>query len=270
MIRLNGRVNKTTWGGRLADVNELLESYLNETGLLPRHYLDVGVSSGIISWDWCRRLKQSGRPFKMVATDIVFSAFLIPIGPGLRVLSDCHGEALQYDFFGYGIRPGRPRPRDWLTGAVIISAFMRLVYRWRLRGIVNNKANSCNFSTAIKLHYDVRVLQLVSPRVLGNEEITFVEDDVLTPAPINMRDCFDVIRIANLLNHDYFSVESMLTICQRLKQCMAKANSLLIVCRTSEDGANHGTIFRLSQENVLIPVMRVGGGSEIETIVSQS
>ena len=272
MIRVNGKVNKTTWGGRLADVDEHFENYLKDTGLSPRQYLDVGVSSGIITWDWCRKLKQSGRPYKMVATDLLFRSFLVPVGPGLKVLSDSHGGALQYDFFGYGIRSGRPRPRDWLSGVVVISAFMRLLYHWRLSrsGLANSPTHSCDFSTAIKLNSDVREIQLISPRIRGDEEISFVENDLVTPAPDDMRGHFDVIRVANLLNHDYFSVDSMIAICRRLKKCMAKPNSLLIVCRTRSDGSNHGTIFRLSEEYLLVPVKRIGEGSEIEAIVARA
>lgn len=272
MIRLCGKVNKTTWGGRLADVDEHLEVYLDQTGLRPRQYLDVGVSSGIISWDWCRRLKQSGRPFEMVATDLIFRAYIVPLGPGLKVLSDRHGVALQYDFFGYGIRPGRPRPRDWLCGVVLITAVMSLLFRWYLRRLRLPDINGASDNLASKIEIDpsVREVQLISPRIKGNQHISFVEDDLFSRAPDEMVGKFDVIRVANLLNHDYFDEKSMLQICQRLKQCMAGKDSLLIVCRTRSDNSNHGTLFRLTAESRLIPVDRFGEGSEIESIVTQA
>ena len=104
--------------GRLADVEEHFENYLRETGLSPKQYLDVGVSSGIITWDWCRKLKQSGRHYEMVATDLLFRSFLVPVASGLKVRSNSPGRALQCDFFGYGIRSER-----WLR-------FFRHGYKW--------------------------------------------------------------------------------------------------------------------------------------------
>jgi signal recognition particle GTPase len=44
-----------------------------------------------------------------------------------------------------------------------------------------------------------------------------------------------------------------------------KDGGLLVVCRT--DGAtNHGTVFRLSSSQ-LVPVERIGAGSEVEPLV---
>ena len=272
MIRSKGKINKTTWGGRLADVDESLESYLNENNLSPYQFLDVGVSSGISTWDWCRKLKRSNRSFKMVATDILLHAYLIPVYPYLRVLSDTFGTPLQYDFFGYGVRPGRPRPRDWVNGTVLISSFMKFIYHRYLHrvGLNSESGTPINFSSKIEKQPSVRAIKLVSPRVLDSNEISLVEDDLLQPVPHEMKNQFNVIRAANILNYSYFKPDELLEISRRLKQCMVGPDSLLLVCRTKSDGSNHGTIFRLSSEAKLVPAKRVGGGSEIEAIVSQA
>lgn len=272
MIRMYGKVNRTTWSKRLIDVDEQIEKYVNQSKLSPTQYLDVAVSSGISTWDWYQNLMRSGRPCNMTATDLVINAFLVPIGYGMQVLTDRHGTALQYDFFGYGIRPGQPRPRDTLSGIILISKMMDLAYRLRLRklGLIIKKGVSHDYSTIFKLQPDIQKIRLVSPRIPEDALINFIEDDLFSPVPEEMRERFDVVRIANLLNHDYFLLNDILTICRRLKKCLAKPNSLFIVCRTRLDNSNHGTIFSLSVNNMLIPVMRIGDGSEIESIVTQA
>lgn len=268
MIRIQDKINKTTWGERLCEVDENFEVYLNETGISPSRFLDVGVSSGISTWDWYCKLKHAGRSFTMTATDLVFHAYLVPIFPGLKVLLDRQGVKLQYDFFGYGIRPGKPRPRDWLNGTFLISSFMSLAYRWYLHRFSLGKNIQDDFSSLVKDWLGVKEIQLVSPRILGNRAIFLFEENLLESTPFEMKDSFDVVRAANLLNRDYFRSDEIITICHRLRERMAGPNSLLIVCRTRSDGTNHGTIFRLTDEDKLVPVKRVGEGSDIEEIVT--
>lgn len=273
MIRVNGKVNKTTWANRLIDVDERLEHYIRQHGLRPLEYLDVGVSSGISTWDWYKTLTASGRPFRLTATDLVLDAFLMPVGYHLKVLVDRYGVPLQYDFLGYGIRPGRPRPRDWATGTVLASLIVALAYKKRCReiGLDCEKVGiRQDCSIALKAQSDVRFVRLISPRLPDSVAIDFVESDVLRPLPENMKNKFDVVRVANLINADYFSHQQMKTICQRLKRCMVGPSSLLVICRTREDGSNHGTIFRLSSTAHLVPVRRLGEGSEIEALVVEA
>lgn len=273
MIRLNGKINKTTWANRLIDVDESLEHYIRQQGLTPIEYLDVGVSSGISTWDWYKALTTSGRPFRLTATDLVLEAFLMPVGYHLQVLVDRYGAPLQYDFLGYGIRPGRPRPRDWVTGIVLASLIVALAYKKRCREIglgCEEMGTRRDCSIALKAQSNVRLVRLISPRLPDSVAIDFVESDVLRPPSENMQNRFDVVRVANLLNADYFSHQQMKTICRQLKRYMVGPNSLLVICRTREDGSNHGTIFRLSSTAHLVPVRRLGEGSEIEELVVQA
>ncbi len=269
MLRVDGHINKTTLKGRLVDINAFLDRYLAFKQLHVHELLDVGVSSGITAWDWLQSLSAAGRKVRITATDLVLEAFLVTIAPCLRVLTDIHGNALQYDVLGLGVRPGRPRPRDFFVGQWVLSLFMRCLWRrykiQRLRlfdATLSEKCFGCDPRQGIRI-------RLISQQIPEDPNLVFVQDDLFAPLPSEFIGRFDVVRAANILNLAYFSSEKIVAVSRRLKQC-CRPGGILLVCRTWEDGSNHGTIFRLEPNDALKPVVRFGCGSEVENLVLQA
>ena len=79
-------------------------------------------------------------------------------------------------------------------------------------------------------------------------------------------DDYDMIRVANVLNKQYFDNR---TIRDALVQLRSKigTDGYLCVVRTDESGKNNGTIFKASSGS-LQPECRIGSGSEVEDLIS--
>ena len=102
--------------------------------------------------------------------------------------------------------------------------------------------------------------------VSANQAIEFVEDELAVRNP-RFESRFDIARAANLLNRSYFDLSRLRGMIDNLKSYVRRPDGLLVINRTHEDGTNHGTIFRLDTGEVQV-VERVGGGSEIELLVT--
>jgi hypothetical protein len=104
---------------------------------------------------------------------------------------------------------------------------------------------------------------LVSPSVGKPAHIEFVEDDIQQNE--GPRGGFHVVRAANILNKGYFSDEALLGMIANLRARL-QAGGLLAVCRTTNDGINLATVFRLVETGRLDIVARLGAGSEVESL----
>ena len=90
--------------------------------------------------------------------------------------------------------------------------------------------------------------------------------DMLDIASLSV-DRYDMIRVANVLNNQYFPRHTIQNVISQLAKKLALGGHLCIV-RTDEKGKNHGTIFELDESRRLTPVHRLGAGSEVEVYVS--
>jgi hypothetical protein len=115
------------------------------------------------------------------------------------------------------------------------------------------------------LRLPTRRLQLVSPGLAGSDAITIIEDNIFTVAP-QLRGRFHALRAANILNRLYFDDQRLRVAVWNLSE-RVRPDGLLIVCRTHDDGTNHGTIFKLN-DGRLSAIARIGEGSEIEDLVN--
>jgi hypothetical protein len=252
-IRLGNGVNKTTCAHRLDDVNAFVAAAWKELGVAPREILDAGASSGISSREWADTLAAGGFEARIVASDIALNGRLVSLLPGLDVLVDRDGHILLRIVFGK-ILPLRRPWIDWVTGVASLRRLIDLIAGLRQGDLERGG----------------RPLMLVSASALGHPAIDFVEDDVLAPAPDSLRNRFDAIRAANILNHAYFGIDDLKSAVINLRQRLAGAGSFLIVVRTWLEGSNHGTLFRLNDGGRFDVVARLGQGSEIENIVLET
>jgi SAM-dependent methyltransferase len=239
-IQLPSGVFKTTASHRLDDLDRLV------FGLLPAErplaIMDVAVSSGITTRDWSQQLAAAGVAHEMFAGDSHTEGQWLSFG-WAEVLLDRNGRQVLYaDMFGRGLDVSRVSRRSTL----FVYAVKLLVRLSRL------------------LRPSVRRVPLVSPRLRECAAITVVEDDIFA-SRIEMAGRFHVLRAANILNLGYFDDDHLRSAVANLRDRL-RPDGLLIVCRTHPDGANHGTIFRLT-DRASTAVARIGDGSEIEDLV---
>ena len=238
---------KMTGTNRLNDVNVAITSYLTAGSGL--EILDIGISSGISTLEWLLSLKEMGHTCAMTAMDRILFARLYQFGR-IEMLAEPGAHVLLIHIGQHTLtRPIQPIASWRNRRARIIFQFGDIL-AW-LCGIVRYG----------------RDVQLVSRRLQSRSDVRFVERDLFDLAP-DWADRFDVVRVANVLNHSYFS-EPTLRIGLRNVGNWVKIGGLLALVRTEQDNQNHATIFR--RETIGFQVLhRLGSGSEIESLVERS
>jgi hypothetical protein len=117
------------------------------------------------------------------------------------------------------------------------------------------------------LRLPARPVELVTARVRECAAIELVEDDIFVARP-ELRGRFHAVRAANILNESYFDDVRLRAAVATLRERL-QPGGLLIVCRTHDDGSNHGSVFRADGGGWTV-VDRIGGGSEIERLIAMS
>jgi hypothetical protein len=103
-IRIANQTFKTALSGRMSDLDALTVRLARDRGWRNSVIMDVGVSSGTTTIDLFEAVISSGLKPTMIATDLIISAEISAIAPGIRILEDSFGNSLQYEFFGLGVR----------------------------------------------------------------------------------------------------------------------------------------------------------------------
>jgi hypothetical protein len=266
-IRQHNGTYKYTYANRLDDLNTLV------AGLLPPprpvRLMDVAVSSGITTLDWVNSLDRLGIPYTMTAGDLNLCAYLMSLGRHLKVLVDNSGHPLQYDIFGQAVtNPPRRRmlpvflPWIFLFKLALAFKFQR-ARDVACQGVEHEYANS-----GIRC----RLVTLASPRLVGNDRIELIEDDILNNHTIRGR--YHVIRAANILNRSYFDEPALVAILRNLRQRLVEGGRL-VVCSTTGDEygnraakiSNDATVFALRPDKRFEVAGRLGMGSVLEDLV---
>jgi hypothetical protein len=254
-IRQRNGTYKYTYENRLDDLNEAVGRWLPVAR--PLGVMDVAVSSGVSTIEWCRDLERRGVEHSMTAGDIHLMARLVSLPGGFRVLIDRKGHPLQYDLRGKAV----PNPPAKKTLPLVLPGILlcRLGVLLRRRGL---EAMNCEGA-----------VPLVSPRLLAETRIDLVEDDILTNQSLSRR--FHVVRAANILNRDYFRAEILAQMAANLIERLVDGG-LLALCSTTDDSyndtskprSNDGTIFIVRGPGRVVEVVeRIGAGSEVEELV---
>jgi tRNA G18 (ribose-2'-O)-methylase SpoU len=201
----------------------------------------------------------------MTAGDLCIDAFLIELGSRFRVLTDSLGYPLQFDFNGAAARTSLFTAQDkrlilknCIAACALLLAARLLATRRRRAGRnsplpTEGKVMGCQF----------RSLRLISAELSRCKNLNIIEDDIEQP---RFDSQFDVLRAANILNLNYFPPDQLRRMVLSLKSRI-RPNGLFVVCRTLDDNRNHGTIFRLNATAQLMVVDRIGGGSEVESLI---
>jgi hypothetical protein len=245
---------KTTTYRRLDNLNELVQKFLPTDR--PLDVMDVAVSSGVSTVEWIESMERAGAQCRMTAGDATADAYLVSILPGMRVLVDRHGHALQYEVAGRGIKhPVRKLLMPvYLWPVLFIHLVLGMVVAPALRA-------ATHLEEGARLGTHWRPLKLVSPTLRNRNRIDVVEDDILVNR--SYQGCFHAVRAANILNRGYFKDSTLTAMLTNLRNRL-KTGGLLIVCRTNPQTVNHGTIFELGEDGRLHVLARLNDGSEVE------
>lgn len=243
---------KKTADGRFADVDAALVEALAVKRATIDEVLDIGISSGITALDLHGALSKAGYQVRITGTDRSFEAYIVSVLPGCRVLIEAHGHALQYELFGWPLRPWRRR-LDYIDGMFLVRSLLDRLFLHRARRILAQAGDRA------------RRVELISPRLKGHEAIKIVEDDICEHNRA-FAGRFDLVRVANILNRDYFDEPTLRRALFHLGSYLAGPGAWLLILRTHGRAEHHGTLFRVGDDGGLDPVNRVGRGSEIEEL----
>ena len=258
-IILRNGTFKTPNHHRLDNLNELVRPHLpNER---PLRLMDVAVSSGVSTAEWIAFLDRFGITHQMTAGDLVIDAYLVAIVPGLRLLVDQNGHALQFDIRGKAIRtPVSKRHFLRYLAPILLAKALAPAITRTLRELRKLPIEKRILSRA-GINY--RPLKLMSTSLTAIPHVEVVEDDILISK--RYAACFHAVRAANILNRVYFDDTTLTTMLLNLR-CRLISGGLLIVCRTNEEGLNNATVFKLGRDGIFAVVARLNDGSEIESL----
>jgi SAM-dependent methyltransferase len=250
-VCLPNGTHKTTAPGRLKDVDQIIYEHLDNKKTV--RLLDVGISSGITTIELLRHLESRHIQTYGTGVDISVRGYLTSI-LGVDVLRDPDGNVLQVatPFFARG----RPHHSQKSIASKLLRLGMDLLESSLARKwLLNSRRSQC--------------LNLVSPLLLGRRDFKVVEHDIAVPIP-EWEASFDLIRVANVLNLDYFSPSAIAVMIENLASWL-KAGGVLAICRTkASDGSNHGSLYQ-KQGSVpwLQHVCRFGQGHEIDEMIKK-
>jgi hypothetical protein len=241
-VRLSSGVFKTTEPHRLDDVNQLALPLLPSNG--PLELMDVAASTGITSLEWSEQLTAAGIGHNLLCGDSHVEGQWLPL-PGLGdvLLDRDRGEILFVELFGRPVDPSGGSKKS----AVAVRAIRAIVW----------------FGGHLRLPF--RRVDLVSPTVRACSAVSVIQDDIFVRRP-ELRARFHALRAANILNRGYFDDEQLRAGVAALRERL-RPGGLLILCRTHDDGTNHGSILQVSDAGWVVTA-RIGGGSEIEHLLA--
>ena len=252
-LKVRNRNFKQTGTGRLEALNDLIVNYLDRNSRQVHEVLDVGISSGITTLELYDRLVKSGCHPNVLGTDLVLNAEIVDVLPFCRALIDDYGDVLQYEIFGKALRPWRRR-LDYVTGMILVRGVVNRTCGTRARKLKTENAGP-----------DRKRVALVSRRFSEQPCLRAVEDDVMIQNPALTRR-FDLVRVANVLNKDYFDTAALRTGLRHVASYLSGPGALLLVARTGARSGHQATLFELQDDEQLRIVERIGAGSEIESV----
>jgi hypothetical protein len=241
-VRLPSGVFKATEPHRLDDLNQLALPLLPSER--PLELMDVAASTGITSLEWSEQLTAAGIEHRLLCGDShVEGAWLRLPGLGDVLLDRDRRELLFLELLG---RPVDARGRSGKS-RLAVPAVKAIVW------------------LGLRLRYPVRQVDLVGPAVRASPTVSVIRDDIFEHRP-DLRARFHALRAANILNRAYFGEDRLVAGVTSLRERL-RPGGLLIVCRTHDDGTNHGSVMQATDGGWTVAA-RIGRGSEIEDLLA--
>ena len=252
-LRIGNSTFKMTGAGRFAALDKALVRGIAGEKRPIGEVLDVGISSGITTLELHEALRQAGHAPRTTGTDLTIDAFIVPVLPGCRALVDRQGHPLQYELFGRAVRPWRRRV-DLVDGMAV------------LRGIANRVCGPRARRALGEGGGEVRRVELVNARLAAQDGVSVLQDDIFERNPAFVGR-FDLVRVANILNHCYFDRPALERGLANARSYLSGPGAWLLVARTHGRSDHRATLFRMGDDGGLAVAGRFGGGSEVEPLV---
>jgi hypothetical protein len=253
-LLLRNGIYKTTEAHRM---DELLPLVVQHARTLPGptlRVLDVACSSGVTTVELHRALMDAGLSAETTGTDLTMNADYVVREDGAAMLFDSTGRLLQVEL-GEWASPWRWRPRDRVYRPALVARARRLLSRDRALFLrARQEAVAGLESTRIAL---------LSSQATRSADVRFREEDILAPA---VEEKFSIIRVANLLNPDYFAPDILRRMLDALRGRLVEGGLLLIVRSKGAPPVHDGTLFRWSGDR-FESIVQVGAGSEIAPLL---
>jgi hypothetical protein len=250
-LKMRNGTFKLTQVSRFRELEVAFRSIIMDRAHSLHQVLDVGVSTGLTTVELAHFLKDCGATVQITATDLFVQAHIVELFPEVTVFCDPEGWPLQYELFGVPIRPWIRR-LDYATFAFIPLLLARTTLQPRLCSRI--RAGRSN------------KVQMITRSLPQHCEIDFIEDDIMSPSE-HLRGRFDLVRAANILNTNYFSVDQLKTAIANVYSYLRGPGAMVMVTRTSRTQENNGTLFELKDDGSFAVLGRVRGGSEIERLL---
>ncbi len=265
-VKLPNGTWKQTAGGRLDDVDELIERALGRVHRPGSRVsvLDLGVSTGVTSVALHDRLSRT-YAVHFIASDLYRDAVAVS-GRGWTVVLTAAGEPLQY-----------------VLGPFVLPAELDESRLYPVNRVMKTIAQRCLVPAARHVIREVpelpylerrwvgpyRVLRLplfcaaCLARLRGDAGFAFEAIDVLRPIPVRAT----VVRAMNLVTRDYFDEPRAV---MALAHCLraVEPDGFLVVGRTDglAAGGTRATCYRIDRAGRAYPVARLNGGCELEPL----
>jgi len=248
---------KTTFHQRFADTNPRLLRQLRDAGRSSVKILDIGISSGVSTAELYDDLTAGDLNVTIVATDLVIDALLVQVLPKCHALVEPDGFPLRFDL-PFGTMKPWIIAADYRNGFFVLRKSINVAFTHLSRRILSRPDD-----------WRITPVKLITPRLLANKNIAVCNDDIHRYNN-SFAGRFDAIRAANILNRGYFPPAVLTDMLANIRRYLSGPSGILLVVRTHEDNSNHGTLFRLRDDQRFEVVDRIGDGSEIEDIVLQA
>lgn len=244
-IAARNGTHKTTVSARLCDVDQRICEKLKHVDAV--HILEVGLSSGVTTLELLESLEAAGVRTSGWGVDICIHARLCSL-LGTDVLYDSSGRVIQLATPWF--TRGKPHRSQCSLPSRLLGFLFKFFELFPIRkGIEYTSRSHC--------------VELVSRRLLKSRNFRVREFDISHSAP-EWRESFDLIRAANILNLDYFLESEILSMVHNLTSWL-KPGAILVLCRTHNDGSNHGGFYQRQLDRpTLHRVGSFGEGYELD------
>lgn len=266
-LRLRSGVYRTTYGGRLKDVDEVVNALLAKRfasdSAIDVH--DWAASDCLTSAEWAVSLFQLFPRASLTASDLLLFLVEATLADGSLLITEPDGHPLQYVRRPFVIRLEPPEPRLMLVNRLI--GWRALARAAKLQLAIPAAWLESEEEELVTDTVTLRKLPLTHPeaRLLEADEPRF--SMCLHSGFEPLQKPVDVIRTMNFLNRAYFPAARLIEGMQAVWKSL-HTGGCWIVGRTEETqpARNDVTIFERLDRGYRV-VERIGTGSEIEDLV---
>src|SRR4051812_46739135 len=266
-LRLGSGVHRTTYAGRLRDVDDVVNALLTKR-YAPEAMIEVhdwAASDCLTSAEWAASLFNRFPRASLTASDLLLFLVEATLPDGSLLIMEPNGHPLQYVRRPFVIRLEPPEPMLMLVNRLI--GRRALAHAARLQLAIPAAWLESEEEELATAGATLRKLPLTHPeaRLLEAEEPRF--SMCLHSAFEPLGRPVDVIRTMNFLNRAYFPPERLIEGMRAVWKSL-KPGGCWIVGRTEETqpARNDVTIFARLDRGYRV-VERIGRGSEIEDLV---